>query len=228
MGYDDVRAMLAVARPGEAIADWRKEAAAVSRLPTADRRKTQLRIAERILRPIDGRIADDAFLSDLHISDDATSHDLIYARYLAATPAAVGIARALLAPHTAANDKHVTRAELESVLARLLLGTKLSTIARSRTAALTEYARAGIISPSRDGSFEILRTSPSPIAFYYLLGDDLAERREATDAWIVSSSLPAAMFALTPEQVVRYLKTLVEVGRLRRSYYGGEPRILAA
>ncbi len=228
MGYDDVRAMLAVARPGEAIAAWRKVAAQACRLPTADRRTTQLRIAERILRPVEGRIADDAFLIDLHKADDSTAHDLIYARYLAATPVAVGIARALLAPHAVMSGKHVSRAALDATLAELLAGTKPSTIARSRTAAMTEFSRAGIISPSRDGSFEVLRTSPAPIAFYYLLCDDLAERREASDAWIASSSLAAVIFALTPEQVRRYLTQLVEEGRLRRSYYGGEPRILAA
>lgn len=233
LSYDDVRAMLAVAQEGDPVAVWRKKAAEASRLPAVDRRKTQIRFAERILRPIDGQIVANDFLSDLQTlqhSNEPAAHDLTYARYLAGIPLAVTLARALIAPRAnlPSAARFVSRADLDAALISALPGNKPSTIARSRTATLTEFSRAGIIMANRDGSFEILRHRLAPIAFYYLLRDDLAERGEATDAWISRASLPAALFALVPEQVNHYLHELVEARRLRRSYYAGEPRILAA
>jgi hypothetical protein len=62
----------------------------------------------------------------------------------------------------------------------------------------------------------------------HLLKDDLNERREASEAWITTESLPAVLFAIDPNAMQVHLDALVGAGRLQRSYYAGRPRILAA
>lgn len=78
---------------------------------------------------------------------------------------------------------------------------------------------------ARDG-FRLSGAALDPLAFAHLLLDDLRERGEARDAWIVRQSTPTVVFALTPERAQAALTEAIREGRLRRSYFNGEPRVL--
>jgi hypothetical protein len=69
---------------------------------------------------------------------------------------------------------------------------------------------------------------PAPIAVWHILRDELDLRREASDTWLAQHSLAAAIFAIDQATFADIVEILIEAGRLRRSHYAGEPRVLAA
>ncbi len=230
MAYEDVRYMVSTARDGMSIEDWRSAASAGTRLLASDRRATQLRYALAILRPVDGGIHDDGFLSDIASADVEAAQDLIYGRYLSSTPLAVAIAREIFHPYLERGERVMRRAVISAFLDDRLAAQLPATRARSRSAIVTEFSRAGVlrVAPGAKASFEFTGRVPSRLALFHVLRDELRERREATDAWIANASLAAALFAVEPETMRAQVEALVADGRLQRSYYAGEPRILAA
>jgi hypothetical protein len=86
LNFDDVLAMVLLAKPGMRENEWRQQAVTASRFAIASQRTSQLRIATTIVRPDNGFIPDDPFLADLHDASRARTRDLIYGRYLAAKP----------------------------------------------------------------------------------------------------------------------------------------------
>jgi hypothetical protein len=228
MAFQDVRAMLALARDGASIDEWRSRAAAESRLLAGSRRITQLRIATTILRPQGSTIRDDGFLSDLHAADDAGARDLVYARYLASVPIAVAVARVCFREALTANRAAVTKDTLDAVLEHEIPDCAPATRARTRTAIISQFGRAGVVRLQPDGALSLTHRQPAALAIFHLLKDELRERREASEAWITTDSLPAALFAIDANAMQVHIDALVSAGRLQRSYYAGRPRILAA
>ena len=229
MGYEDVRAMLSHARLGASIPVWRGEALAESRLLSGSRRVTQIRIAMEILRPSAGCIVDKAFLSDLSAADESNARDLIYGRYLASVPIAAEFARGFLrvgAKGTPVDS--VSKISLDAFLSAKLPMCSEATRARTRTAIGSQFTAAGIARVTRDGALVRTTRRPAPIAVYHLLADELRERREASDAWLASHSLAAAIFSIDAFVFRDILESLIADHRLTRSYIGGEPRVLAA
>ncbi len=231
MAYGDVRQMLLVARNGMPVTTWRSEAALGTRLLHGDWRTTQLRYALAILRPREGVIHDDdGFLTDLAGADPATGRDLVYARYFASVPLAVTTARSVLQPILQRGERVIARGVLTAMLDEELAALSAATRARSCSAIVTEFARAGVLRADRPARapLELTGRVPSALALLHLLQDDLRDRQEATDTWLATSSLAATIFAVPPALMREQIEMLVAGGRLRRSYYGGEPRILAA
>jgi len=228
MAFDDALGMVLLAVPGTSVVEWAARASADSRLLAGSQRLQQLRIARAILRVHGDRIADASFLSDMHQGNDAVRRDLVYARYLAATPIAIAVGRTVLLPRRRDARVAIARAELDNAIATALAGCSAGTIRRSATSVRVEFGRAGVTRSNRDGSIELEEKRPAAIALYHLFLDDLAERREASDAWLARESTAAAIFALSPETVRESIEELVALGRLTRSYYSGEPRVLAA
>jgi len=230
IAYDDIRAMIALAHDGTSLVSWRAEAAASSRLFEGARRTTQLHYASLIIRTHAGTIQDGAFIRDVAASDAATARDLIYARYLASVPLAVAVAREIFHPVARHGERTIQRGAVERFLGEHIAAASDATRTRSLSSIVTEFARAGVIHKpaARATTIELTGRVPAPLALAYLIDDDLRERREASDAWLVSASLAATLFALTPSAMRAAIESLVVQGRLRRSYYAGEPRILAA
>ncbi len=225
MRLDDVLAMLLLATPGISEAEWRDRAAAASRFSAASQRTEQLKIATSILRPHEGVIPQDAFLEDLRTASRAQARDLIYARYIAAKPLARAAASAI-----AENVGHGNRfsvAELDALLLPLLQPLAPSSRARTRSAIISEFTRAGILGGTARDGLILTGSALDPLAFAHLLLDDLKVRREAPDTWIMRNSTPVVTFALTEERARTALESAIRAGRLRRSYFNGEPRILA-
>ncbi len=230
MAYDDVRAMIALAHDGLSLVSWRAEAAASSRLFESSRRATQLHYAAAIVRTQGSLIQDGAFLRDVNAGDAETARDLIYARYLASVPLAVAVARRVFYPIARLGERTIQRGAVERFLREHIPAASDATRARSLSSIVTEFARAGVIRrpATHAPTLELTGRVPVPLAVAYLIDDDLRERREASDAWLASASLAAIVFALTPSAMLGAIESLVAQGRLRRSYYAGEPRILAA
>jgi hypothetical protein len=228
MAYQDVRAMLALAINGANLGEWRTRAVDETRLLAGGRRTTQLQIATTILRPQRGTIVDDGFLSDLDQADESSARDLIYARYLASVPIAVTVARVGFREAQVTNRLAVQRETLDAILAQEIPGCTPATRARTRSAIASQYAQAGVVRMEPGGALSFTNRQPAEVAIFHLLKDDLNERREASEAWITTESLPAVLFAIDPNAMQVHLDALVGAGRLQRSYYAGRPRILAA
>ena len=229
MAYDDVRAMVEAASLGMPVSTWRMKASEGSRLLSGDRRLTQLRIANMILRPVDGVLADANFFRDFAQADEESKHDLIYARYLASMPLGVAVAQALFKPALRNGrttiERHLVDAAIRAAVPET---TSPATIDRSRTSFGTEFSRAGVVRVRRDGALSLANFRPSALAVFHVINEDLRSRREATDAWLATESMASALYAFEPGVVRDYIEQLVAMGRLQRSYYGGEPRVLAA
>jgi hypothetical protein len=228
MAYQDVRAMLALAVNGANLGEWRARAANETRLLAGGRRTTQLQIATTILRPERGTIVDDGFVSDLRQADESGARDLIYARYLVSVPIAVTVARVIFKEALATGRQAVPRETLDAILAQQIPDCAPATRARTRSAIASQFAQAGVVRVERGGTLTFTRRQPAEVAILHLLKDDLNERREASEAWITTESLPAVLFAIDPNAMQVHLDALVGAGRLQRSYYAGRPRILAA
>ncbi len=228
MAYDDVRAMLAVASDGMSVDMWRTQIGSTARLLASDRRARQVRLALTILRPQGAVLHDDGFLSDLAAADSSGVRDLIYARYLSSVPLAVHIARSLFHPARVRDEREIPRGALTQAVEEALGTCSAGTRRRSLNAITSEFARAGIVRVEKTGPVELTFRQPATLAIFHLLRDDLHERQEASDDWLAASSLAAILFALPPEVMRTQIDKLVVMGRLRRSYYSGEPRILAA
>jgi hypothetical protein len=229
MGYEDVRSLVRHARVGDSVEAWRASALADSRLLAGDRRKTQLRIATTILRPVGGRIVDRQFVNDLAAADESAARDLIYARYLASVEIAVTFAdRHLRVAADESMPSAIAREAVRSTLVTLLPTCSESTRERTRTAIGAQFGAAGVVRVDRAGNFQPTRRRPAAVAALHLICDDLRDRREAADAWLFTRSLAAALFAIRPNDFAHILEELIAAGRLRRSYYAGEPRVLAA
>jgi len=226
LAYDDVRAMLDCARQGMPLAEWRECALAASRLFASDRRTTQLRYATCILRMTEGHVSDATLLKHLGAGNEAAVHDLVFGRYLAAVPVALTVARALWG--NVRHDRTFTRANVDAAVRTALPTVTAATAARTRSSFVTEYARAGVLRVAPGGLCTLLDRDPAPEAVLDLARDDLARRREAADAWLARSSAAGLVFALTPDRMTRLLERLVASGDLVRSYYNGEPRVIAA
>ena len=228
MAYNDVRTMIALARDGISVDSWRTQVVLGARLLASDRRMTQVRIALAVMRPEGAFLRDDGFLSDLAQADAATAHDLVYARYLASVPLATHIARTVLHPARMRGERTISRHALSQALNEHLSTCSAGTRARSLSAIGSEFARAGVLRTEKNGSLEFTGRQPAALALFYLLRDDLRDRQEASDQWLSTSSLAAALFLVPPETMRVQIDALVAIHRLHRSYYGGEPRILAA
>jgi hypothetical protein len=228
LSYADVRAMLSLARDTMSVGDWRARIAEDARLLAGDHRKTQTRIALSLLHVEDGIIRDNGFLGDLEVADATVAHDLIYARYLATRPLALYIAQTLFAPTARDARTMVSRSMLDQVIDEELGSYSVNTRARSKNSAIAEFSRAGIVRTALNAPIELTGHVPAQLALFYLLRDELRERQEATDVWLATRSRAALLFALSPETMRAQIEDLVTSGRLTRSYYSGEPRILAA
>lgn len=231
MTFDDVLAMVKLAEPGMREVDWRHEAARASRFPLASQRNEQLRIATLIVRPSNGRIEDALFLEDIRNETRVACRDMIYGRYLCAHAIAVELARELFVPrvrHPELGTK-LDVVEIDEFLASTLPAISLASRRRTRSAAVTEFVRAGVLRGSwRSGLSVVGAASLHPKAFAHLLIDDLRVRGDATDAWIATESTPTVVFALQPDRVHLLLDEIVELGLVRRSYLAGRPRVLLA
>jgi hypothetical protein len=229
MGYDDVRSLLRHARVGDSVTAWRTEALSESRLLAGDRRTTQLRIATAILRPVDGFIVDRLFIEDLAAADESTVRDLIYARYLASVEIAVIFAdRHFRVSAGESTPDSIARGAVRSTLFTLLPTCSEQTRERTRNAINAQFGAAGVVRVDRAGNLQPTRRRPAAAAVFHLICDDLRDRREASDTWLFARSLAAALFAIRPNDFAHILEDLIASGRLRRSYYAGEPRVLAA
>jgi hypothetical protein len=228
MAYADVRAMLGLAHAGLDVEGWRFQAAAETRLLAGSRRTTQLRIAATILRAHEGTIVDDGFLSDLRDANESAARDLVYARYLASVPIAVAIARASFRDRAGSIRTSLSRQDLDTSLAHEIPNAAQATRNRTRTAIGSQFSRAGVLYVERDGTCVFTRRQPDVLAIYHLIRDDLRDRREASDTWLAAGSLAATLFAIDARAMHDHIDALVAAGRLQRSYYAGQPRILAA
>ena len=225
LNFEDVLSMALQARPGMRETQWREQAAAASRFAVASQRSSQLRIASTIVRPYHGLIPDDSFLADLQDASRARTRDLIYGRYLAAKPLARAVARALVARFTRGTT--FSLAELEETLDPLVATIAASSRKRTRTAIVSEFTRAGILEGTVRTGLRLTDRSVDGLAFAHLLLDDLTQRSEAPDRWIVHESTPVVVFALGELRARTALEDAIAAGRLRRSYLNGEPRVLA-
>jgi hypothetical protein len=229
MGYDDVRSMLRYARVGDSVAAWQAATRRDSRLLAGSRRETQMRIATAVLRPVGSTIVDADFLNDLTTADETTARDLVYGRYLASAAIAVAVAQRFFRIGILGTPPEpITRGSLESLLGELLPTCTEGTRSRTRTAIGTQFSAAGIVRLERDGNLILTRRRPASVAVLHLIRDELDTRREASDSWLASNSLAAAIFAIDPATFSDILENLIASGRLQRSYYAGEPRVLAA
>ena len=122
----------------------------------------------------------------------------------------------------------VARAAVRSTLVALLPTCSESTRERTRTAIGTQFGAAGVIQVDRAGNLKPTHRRPAAVAVLHLICDELRDRREATDTWLFAHSVAGSLFALRPNDFAHILEELIAAGRLRRSYYSGEPRILAA
>jgi hypothetical protein len=224
LSFDDVLAMALLARPGMRESAWREQAAVSSRFAIASQRTSQLRIAATIVRPENGVIPDDPFLADLHDAPRARTRDLVYGRYLAAKPLARAVARTLAARF--ARGTTFSLVELEAMLAPLVASIATSSRKRTRTAIVSEFTRAGILEGTVRTGLRLADRSIDALAFAHLLLDDLRQRAEAPDRWIVYESTPVVIFALGEVRARAALEEAIAAGRLRRSYLNGEPRVL--
>jgi hypothetical protein len=230
MAYDDVHTMIRLAHEGDEADQWHVKAEASSRLFSGSRRTTQLRIARSLLRTTDGYIADGTFLSEVARADASTARDLIYGRYLAGVPIAVAVARLIFHSLAREGRRFIERSAIESFLNDQIGTVSVSTRARTFSSILTEFSRAGVlVRPGpRQATLQLTGRVPAAAALADLIDTELLQRREAPDRWLSSESLAAAIFAIPAEPMQTVIEALVNEGRLRRSYYSGEPRIIAA
>ncbi len=230
MAYDDVSAMISLAYEGEKVDHWHSRAETSSRLFSGSRRRTQLRIARSLLRTRDGCIVDGAFLSELASAGASTARDLIYGRYLAGVPIAVAAARLIFHSLAREGRRSIERRAVDAFLNDQIGTVSVATRARTFSSIITEFSRAGVlVRPApRQTTLELTGRVPAAAALADLIDTELRQRREAPDRWLASESLAAAIFAIPPAPMQAVIETLVNEGRLRRSYYSGEPRIIAA
>ena len=228
LAFADVRAMLALAQDATPLSTWYARIAENARLLAGDQRKTQTRIARSLITVRDGEIHSDGFLDDLAGADAVTARDLIYGRYLATRSLARSIARDVFAPAAAAGDSIVSRSTLNRFIDRELESCSSQTRARSLSSAVAEFARAGIVRTAAHEPLVLTGHFPSHRALFHLIRDELRERDEATDFWLATQSRAATLFALSSDTMQHLIDQLVRSGSLTRSYYSGQPRILAA
>lgn len=228
LAFADVRAMLALARDMMPLPTWYAQIAADARLLAGDQRQTQIRIARSLITVRDGEIQSGGFLDDLASADAVTARDLIYGRYLASRSLARSIAKDVFAPAAAAGESIVSRLTLDRFVEQKLVACSPQTRKRSMSSAVAEFARAGIIRTAANEPLIVTGHVPSQRALFHLIRDELRERDEATDAWLATQSRAATLFALSPGTMQHLIEQLVRSGSLTRSYYSGQPRILAA
>jgi hypothetical protein len=231
LSYDDVRDMLAQAKPGMAVKVWRERAAESSRFMVASQRTEQLRLAALVLRLKGETITDDQFLADLASADRSRERDLIYARYLTGVPVAVAVARSLFGSLLSSGRPiSFERTRIAEALSAALPQASPATKKRSLVSFTTEFVRAGILTREnqRSSRFALIATDLDPIAFYDALRDELVTRGELRDGWIAREATPTLIYALSSQRVGSIIESLVQMGRLRRSYFSGEPRVLVA
>jgi hypothetical protein len=214
--------LVSLAEEGMSAADWREKAD--SQLPHSDPnyRQTLLRLILRMFLDLDGEaIVFTPFLRLLREGDERRRQDLFFARYALAHPWCLLAARRLILPRLErlGADAEVTLTEWDSFVSTYIEASASEASRRkTRSTVIGVFQQLGVLErPGKSTApTQLRRGEPDPLAFGWMVGDQLAAQLlgEATRTWCVSESDAALLFAVSPEYGASCLQAAVDKGEL--------------
>ena len=228
--FPEGAALVCLAEGGMSVTDWRARADA--QLPHSDPayRQTLLRLILRMFIDLDGEtIVETPFLRLLRDGDEQRRSDLFFARYALAHPWCLLAARRLILPRIerVGAEAEVSLAEWDAFVSTYIEASASEASRRkTRSTVIGVFQQLGVLDRTGRSTAptRLQRAQPSPLAFGWLVADQLAAQLigEATRAWCVSESDAALLFAVSQAFGESCLRSAVHKGELRAIRIDGE------
>jgi len=230
--------LICMAEDGMAVADWRAQADGL--LPHADPayRQTLLRLVQRMFLDVDSKgthIIETPYLRLIRDGGDARRRDLFFGRYALAHPWCLLAARRLILPRIErlGDAAEVTTEEWDAFVSSYIEATASDASRRkTRSTVIGVFQNLGVL--EREGSSSaptrLRRASPAPLAFGWMVADQLAAQLigRTTRAWASSVSDAAQLFAVHEDTAQALLRKAVGKGELRAVKVNGERGLMPA
>ena len=225
--------LLCLAEGGMTTTAWRERADEV--LPHSDPayRQTLVRLVVRMFLDLDEdgeTILETPFLRLLRDGSEKRRKDLFFARYALAHPWCLLAARRLILPRILreGDSAEVSLPEWDAFVSTYIESSASEASRRkTRSTVIGVFHQLGVLdrtgrstSPTR-----LQRAQPDPLAFGWVLGDQLASQlmAEASREWCASESDGAQLFALGPDVGATLMDSVVESGELTSVVVDGAP-----
>jgi hypothetical protein len=237
LNEEDALSLLDSASAGMSVVDWVELGHRLLPQASQVRRRELIHIVqEELLDCRDGVIVQSAFLRLFQEGSPHRRLGLLYGRLWRNRPL---VLRALeqvihpilertdrpLAPH----DSNLLEADDWDLFLRSSLRPDVpgEAYAKTRNTLLGALRVVGVleISANRERVFRVCHGRPDPIAFAWVLGRELGERGDASEAWAIRDSFATRLFAPRPDYAAACVDAGVSANLLRRSHLMGQSQL---
>lgn len=207
LNAEDAASLLDLARPGMTLADWTEEGHRLLPQASAPRRRDLLRLVRQDLLDHDEAILDSSFLRLFQGGSPHRRDTLLHGRLAARRPWVERAVDELIAPALAASQRPLAphdsdlvpdNAWTDFIARHLRPGTPPEARQKTRTCVIRALRDVGVLT---DGpQTRVRRGRPEPVAFAWLVGDELRRdaRQEVPRTWASTRSFAARLFGVDP------------------------------
>lgn len=237
LNVEDALALLDSARAGVLVKDWGERGDALLPQASQARRRELLRIVrEELLDSRDGVIVGSAWLRLLQEGSPHRRRGLLFGKLWRRRPLVTRALDELVHPALERSDRPLAPHDADIIEGSAWDGFLRRTLrpdipreafVKTRSTLQGALRDVGVIESSGNHArvIRVVRSRPDPLAFAWVLAQDLLLLGEESETWATRSSFAARLFAPRPDYASTCVDAGVSAGLLRRSYLMGHSRL---